>query len=161
MTAEHHHKQDEPLTARSFKEFLQTVKTPPSRTTWLVLVVALLVVALVGTWFYLSSTATASSSGLWLKLDQAGGDDLEKFAADPGHQGSVQGRFAQAEAARRDLSRPLLADEAGHVLDPGGAVALLGSSTYRGKALEEIDKARAAYEKLVEKSGDTPALMQE
>jgi hypothetical protein len=146
MTVEHHHK-DEPLITKWGKEFLAAVKTPPSRTTWIVLIVIVLAAVLVGSWFYFTSAATASSSGLWLKKNQTPpvAAELDRFAQDPSNQGSVQARFAQAEAAGLRMRN---------------AVALLGSLTDRQAAVADIVKARDAFDKLARESGDVPALAQ-
>ena len=146
MTVEHHHKEDESLLAEWWKGFLKAVQTPPSRSTWLILVVVLLGAALVGSWFWFTSSANATNSELWVKKYETPPTtaDLERFAEDPNQQGSVQARFALAEAARRQMR----------------AVADLGSIS-RAQAGPQIQKARDAYEKLVRESGDVPALMQE
>ena len=142
-----HHKDEDNLLTQSYKSILQAVKKPPSRTTWLVLVAVLLAAALVGSWFWFTSSATASSSAVWLQKMETPrtAADLEKFAQNSDHQGTVAGRFALAEAARRQMQ----------------AVANLGDVTQRANALADIGKARDTYEKLVKESGDTPALMQE
>ncbi len=146
MTVEHHHKEDDSLIAEWWKSVLKTVKTPPSRATWLVLIVVLLVAALVGSWFWFTASASATNSELWLKKYETPPTtaDLERFAQDPNQQGSVQAHYALAETARMQMQ----------------AVVNLGS-VGRTQAGPQIQKARDAYEKLVRESGDTPALMQE
>ncbi len=144
MTVEHH-KGEETLIARSMKSVADVVKTPPSRTTWVIVVVVLLLGVLIGAWVLFNASATASSSALWLKLDQTRGDDLVKFAHSPNSERTVQARFALAKAARGEMQN----------------VAYLGSNTDRSVALTKIEEARTIYQKLVEESGDTPALMQE
>ncbi len=144
MTVEHH-KGDETLIARSMKSVADVVKTPPSRTTWLVVVACLLVAVLIGAWLIFNASATASSSALWLKLDQTPSDDLAKFAHNANNEHSVQARFALARGARLDMQN----------------VAYLGSNADRSVAVKKIEEARSTYQKLVEESGDTPALMQE
>ena len=144
MTVEHH-KGDETLIARSMKSVVDVVKTPPSRTTWLLIVAVLLIGVLIGVWFIFTASATAASSALWVKLDQTPSDDLVKFAHNAGNEHTVQARFALAKAARLDMQ----------------SVAYLGSNVDRNAALKQIEEARSKYQKLVEESGDTPALMQE
>jgi hypothetical protein len=144
MTVEHH-KGEETLIARSMKSVVDVVKTPPSRTTWVVIVVVILIGVLIGAWVLFNASATASSSALWLKLDQTPSDDLAKFAHSPNSERTVQARFALAKAARLDMQ----------------SVAYLGSNTDRNAAVQKIEEARSTYQKLVEESGDTPALMQE
>jgi hypothetical protein len=144
MTVEHH-KGEETLIARSMKSVADVVKTPPSRTTWLVVVAVLLIGVLLGAWLLFNASATASSSALWVKLDQTPNDDLVKFAHNASNERTVQARFALAKAARLDMQN----------------VALLGSNADRGVAVKKIEEARSTYQKLVEESGDTPALMQE
>ncbi|HBI42229.1 MAG TPA: hypothetical protein DDY78_05135 [Planctomycetales bacterium] len=144
MTVEHH-KADETLITRSMKSVVEVVKTPPSRTTWLVVVAVLLIGVLIGAWFLFTASATSSSSALWLKLDQTSGDDLVKFAHSPNSERTVQARFALAKAARLEMQN----------------VAYLGSNLDRKDAVQKIEDARKTYQKLVEESGDTPALMQE
>jgi arsenate reductase-like glutaredoxin family protein len=144
MTVEHH-KAEETLIARSMKSVADVVKTPPSRTTWLVVVAVLLVGVLIGAWFFFTASATSASSALWIKLDQTPGDDLMKFAHSPNSERTVQARFALAKAARLDMQ----------------SVAYLGSNADRKEAVAKIEEARSTYQKLVEESGDTPALMQE
>ena len=144
MTVEHH-KGEETLIARSMKSVADVVKTPPSRTTWLVVVVVLLIGVLIGALVLFNASATASSSALWVKLDQTPSDDLVKFAHNASNEGKVQARFALAKAARLDMQN----------------VAYLGSNADRNVALKKIEEARSTYQKLVEESGDTPALMQE
>ena len=144
MTVEHH-KGEETLIARSMKSVADVVKTPPSRTAWLVIVAVLLVGVLIGAWFLFTASATTSSSALWIKLDQTPSDDLVKFAHNANNERSVQARFALAKAARLDMQN----------------VASLGSNTDRKEAVAKIEEARSTYQKLVEESGDTPALMQE
>jgi arsenate reductase-like glutaredoxin family protein len=144
MTVEHH-KADETLITRSMKSVADAVKTPPSRTTWLVVVAVLLIGVLIGAWFLFTASATSSSSALWLKLDQTSGDDLVKFAHSPNSERTVQARFALAKAARLEMQN----------------VAYLGSNIDRKDAVQKIEDARSTYQKLVEESGDTPALMQE
>ncbi len=141
-----HHKDEESLLARWYKDFLTAVKQPPSKSTWLLLVVVLLAAVLIGSWFWFTSSSNASSSELWLKKFQTPPTpaDLEKFAEDPSQKASVQARFALVESARRRMA----------------AVADLGSDA-RAKAAPEITKAKDIYEELVRDSGDTPALMQE
>ena len=97
-----HHKEDDSLIGEWWKGFLKAAKQPPSRTTWLVLVVIVLIVVLVGSWFWFTTSAGAASSDLWLKKLQTPltTADLERFGNDPSHKGSVQARFALAEAAR-------------------------------------------------------------
>lgn len=148
MTVEHHHKGDETLIAKWLKDFKQAAKTPPSRTTWLVLIALVLAAVLAGSWYYFTSTATASSSGLWLKKYETPpvAANLDRLAQDPAAQGSVQARFAQAEAAGLRMRK---------------AVALLGSATDRDNAVKEIVQARDAYQKLILESGDVPTLMQQ
>ena len=146
MTVEHHHhhKDDDTLIAQWGRKFLDAAKTPPSRTTWLVLVCLVLGGTLIGAWFYFTAAATAASSTLWTKLDLTDSDDLAAFAHD--QPTTVQGRYALVRVARRDMQD----------------VALLGGANAdREKAAKEIDDARANYQKLVEEAGDTPALMQE
>ncbi len=144
MTVEHH-KGEETLIARSMKSVADVVKTPPSRGAWLVIVGALLIVVLIGAWFLFTASATASSSALWLKLDQTPNDDLIKFAQNAANERTVQARFALAKAARNEMQN----------------VAYLGSNADRSVAVTKIEEARTTYQKLVEQSGDTPALMQE
>lgn len=144
MTVEHH-KGEDTLIARSMKNVADVVKTLPSRTTWLAIVAVLLVGVLIGAWFLFTASATASSSALWIKLDQTPSDDLVKFAHNSNNERSVQARFALAKAARLDTQ----------------SVAYLGSNTDRNAAVKKIEEARSTYQKLVEESGDTPALMQE
>lgn len=144
MPVEHHHKTNEGLLTHSLNRAVEFAKTPPSRTTWLVLVCLLLAGTLVGVWFYFTGTATASSSALWTKLDLSTGDDLTKFAHD--QENSVQGRYARILAARKDMQD----------------VALLGGpNVEREEAARKIEDARAIYQKLADEAGDTPALMQE
>jgi hypothetical protein len=144
MTVEHH-KGEDTLIARSMKSVADVVKTPPSRTTWLVVVAVLLIGVLLGAWLLFNASATASSSALWVKLDQTPNDDLVKFAHNASNERTVQARFALAKAARLDMQN----------------VAYLGSHADRSVAVKKIEEARSTYQKLVEESGDTPALMQE
>ena len=152
MTVEHHHKEDDTLIARSLKGFLEAVKTPPSRTTWMVLVVALLVAVLIGSWFYFTSIATGSSSALWLKLDQTSPGNLTKFAEESGQQGTIQARFAQAKNARAEMQ---------WVSNLGSTFPDADRQTPREKALVHIKNARDAYQKLVQESGGVDALTEE
>lgn len=148
MTVEHHHKHkdDETLLERSLRKAADFAKTPPSRTTWLVLVCLVLAGTLIGVWFYFTAAAAASSSSLWTGLDLTPRADLQKFAQEPNHQNTVQGRWADVRAARLDMQD----------------VALLGgSNSDRDKATTEIKSARDIYQKLVQEAGDTPPLMQE
>jgi len=148
MTVEHHHKHkdDETLLERSLRKAADFAKTPPSRTTWLVLVCLALAGTLIGVWFYFTATAAASSSTLWTGLDLTGRADLQKFAQEANHQNTVQGRWAQVRAARLDMQD----------------VSLLGgSNSDRDRATTEIEEARSIYQKLVQEAGDTPPLMQE
>jgi hypothetical protein len=142
MTVEHHHKTNDSLLTQSLNKVVEFAKTPPSRTTWLVLICLLLAATLVGVWFYFTGTAAAASSALWTKLDLSAGDDLQKFAHD--QENTVQGRYARLMAARRDMQ----------------AVAQLGNLD-REEAARKIEDARAIYQKLEQEAGDTPALMQE
>jgi hypothetical protein len=144
MTVEHH-KGEETLITRSMKSVADVVKTPPSRTTWLVIVAVLLIAVLIGAWFLFNASATAASSALWVKLDQTPSDDLVKFAHNASNERTIQARFALAKAARLDMQN----------------VAYLGSNADRSVAVKKIEEARTTYQKLVEESGDTPALMQE
>jgi Tetratricopeptide repeat len=144
MTVEHH-KGEETLIARSMKSVADVVKTPPSRTTWIVVVAVILLGVLIGAWLLFNASATASSSALWVKLDQTPSDDLVKFAHNANNERTIQARFALAKAARLDMQN----------------VALLGSNAVRSEAVKKIEEARSTYQKLVEESGDTPALMQE
>ena len=144
MTVQHH-KEDETLITRSMKSVADVVKTPPSRTTWLVVVGVLLIGVLIGAWFFLSWSATSASSALWIKLDQTSDDDLVKFAHNSNNEHKVQARFALVKSARLEMQN----------------VANLGANTYRKDAVQKIEDARTIYQKLVEESGDTPALMQE
>ena len=149
MTVEHR-KEEENLLTRSYKRFVQAVKKPPSRATWLTLIVLALLAVLVGSWFWFTSSAGAANSELWLKQYETPTTtaDLERFADDPNQQGAVQGRFARAEAARQLMQ----------------SVSLLGAGNVApqiDQARAGLEKARDAYEKLVRESGDTPALMQE
>ncbi len=148
MTVEHKHKHkdDETLLDRSLRKAAEFAKTPPSRTTWIVLVCLVLVGTLIGVWFYFTATAAASSSTLWTGLDLTPRADLQKFAQEANHQNTVQGRWAEARAARLDMQD----------------VALLGGTNAdRDKAAKEIEDARSIYQKLVQEAGDTPPLMQE
>jgi hypothetical protein len=152
MTVEHHHKEDDTLIARSFKQIVEAAKTPPSRTTWLVLVVVLLVAVLIGSWFYFTSTATAASSALWLKLDQTAPDNLTKFAQESGQQGTIQARYALAKNARAEMQ---------WVSNLGVTLPDTDGRSPREKALVHITNARDAYQRLAQESGGSDALMQE
>ena len=146
MTVEHHHhhKEDDTLIAKSYRKFVEAAKTPPSRTTWLILVCLLLAGTLIGVWFYFTATASAASSALWTQLDLTHGDNLTAFAHE--QPTTVQGRYALARTARASMQE----------------VALLGGANVdRDKAAKDIDDARAIYQKLVQEAGDTPSLMQE
>jgi hypothetical protein len=151
MTVEHHHK-DEALIVRSYKSVLQSVKKVPPRAAWLIAVVVLLVAVLVGSWFYFTTSATAAASAVWLSwwenAQTSSPADLDKFAKDAAHQGTIQARFARAEAADRRMQE---------------AVPHLGAPTPadRAEAVAQINEARTAYEDLVKESGDAPALMQQ
>jgi hypothetical protein len=152
MTVEHH-KEDETLIAKSLKSFLEAAKAPPSRTTWMVLIGALLVAVLIGSWLFFTSTAAASSSALWLKLNQTPPADLTKFAQESGQQGTIQARFATAMNARRDMT--WVAD-LGSEFPPDAE-----GRTPRDKAIQHITSARDAYQKLAQESGGVDALLQE
>ncbi len=144
-----HHKEEESPIARSFKSFVAAVKKPPSRGTWLLLVVGLLVAVLVGSWFWFTSSAGAASSERWLKKWQTPEtvDALERFAEDPNEKGSLEARFALLQAAELRMQQ----------------INQIGSSdpSQDEEARKNVETARAAYEKLVLESGDNPALMRQ
>jgi hypothetical protein len=141
-----HPKEEKSLLTRSFHRFLQAVKKPPSRTTWLVLVVLVLVAVLVGSWFWFIYNGNAASSELWREYAETPRtpSDLERFGNDPTHKGSVQARYA-------------LADAAGLLMR---STEKLGDLTQADQARADVTKARDIYEGLMRDSGDVPDLMQ-
>jgi tetratricopeptide (TPR) repeat protein len=112
-----------------------------------------LVITMVYLWIYFANQSKTADSERWAELNRiitanawsASPDDLQRFADDKKNAGTPQARLARFELARywmqsdRDLA----------------------SKDRRAEALSNIKKARELYVKLIDESGDMPALAQE
>lgn len=112
-----------------------------------------LVITMVYTWIYFANQSKIADGNRWEELNRiisanswsASPDDLQRFADDKKNAGTPQARLARFELARywmqsdRDLA----------------------SRDRRAEALSSVKKARDLYIKLIDESGDMPALVQE
>jgi hypothetical protein len=145
MKAEHRKELHTNALAHRVGRALEGIKAGPSRNTLLLSGLALLVMVLVATWYFLHLSSQATNSALWMEwsnIDSA--DQLQEFARKPDVQGTNQGRLARFKLARLHLPRGL---------------RNLGS--LRGPALEDIKVGAQTYEQLVGETRDLPILQQE
>jgi tetratricopeptide (TPR) repeat protein len=105
------------------------------------------------TWDYFSHQSKTADSDRWEELNRLNAanawnvstEDIEAFAKDKKNAGTLQGRMARFELAR------YYSQSTRDVAAPGR----------KSEALANVKKGRDIYAKLVEESGDTPALAQE
>jgi tetratricopeptide (TPR) repeat protein len=119
------------------------------------IVAVALVVTMVYTWIYFANQSKTADSERWADLNRlisanawsAAPDELQRFADDKKNAGTPQARLARFELARywmqsdRDLASP--------------------ARDRRAEAMSNVKKARDMYVKLIDESGDAPALAQE
>jgi hypothetical protein len=145
--------------AAGIERFVAGVTEGPSKNQVMYLTIAIvavaLVVTMVYTWIYFANQSKTADSDRWAELDRlltanaysAAPDELQRFVDDKKNAGTPQARLARFELARywmqsdRDLAST--------------------SRDRRGEALSNVKKARDLYVKLIDESGDTPALAQE
>jgi hypothetical protein len=108
----------------------------------------LLVVGIAGATWYIVHERRKAASTLWLSLEEATTDTALQVIID-NNPNTVQGRIARLELARNDLGE-------------AGIEQLNSPSTEaRKKAVENIERARESFGKLVEEFKDQPILKAE
>jgi tetratricopeptide (TPR) repeat protein len=182
MAAEHHPKTEVTtktearkrletnLLADKLGQFLEGIKQGPSRSTWIVLGVIALVVALFFTWRWFVHSSDEANSAAWLDflgmVDPEKLQDLEDKAA---QQVSPFERMERLQTLRLEQYIEQHKDT-GPARDARFLLARLrllhglrdlGDFNRRLSALDNLRKAAELYEKLVAESGDTPSLQQE
>lgn len=147
MKAEHRKELQTNVLADRLGRLYEGVTEGPSRTTWLVLGVAALVVVLVLAWRYFAASAEAISAARWVRLDgltTAG--ELEDFINDKDNKGTPQLNAARFELARMSLAEGLRE---------------MGKPLRRPEAVGQVRKAAETYEQLAGESGEVPLLQAE
>jgi hypothetical protein len=143
--------------AASIEKLVTGVTEGPSKNQVMYITVAVvgvvLVVTMIYTWIYFANQSKLADSDRWEQLHRindenawnASPDKLQAFADDKNNAGTPQSRLAEFELARywMQSDRDLAAKDR------------------RGEALSNVKKARDLYVKLIDKSGDAPALAQE
>jgi hypothetical protein len=142
MTA---HKGESSVLAEKFGQAYQGIKQGPSRGTLLLVGLAALVVALVFTWRYFSTSSRNTSSERWMRLDGAiFPGQLDEAINDKDFKATPAGRVARFREARRLLHEGLR--QLG-MKDP--------------LAFDRLRKATALYEELLKEPAPAPQLAQE
>jgi hypothetical protein len=139
------HKAETNVLTEKLGRAYQGIKQGPSRGMLLVGGLVVLVVVLVFTWRYFSTSSRATASARWLRLDGAVfPPQLEDVVADKDFKGSTPGRIARYKEARVHLHAGLRD---------------LGRKT--PFAYGSIRKATELYEELLKESAPLPLLQQE
>lgn len=147
MKAEHRKELQTNVLADKLGRVLHNMREGPSRATWVVLSVVVLVVILGLVWYYFWKSKEESTSALWLKWDNISSErELESFADSKDHQGTPQVRLARFQVARLKLQN---------------GTRQLGDAESRDDAFKSIRAAAESYEKLYDESAETPVLQQE
>jgi tetratricopeptide (TPR) repeat protein len=147
MKAEHRKELQTNVLADRLGHLYESVKEGPSRTTWLVLGVAALVVVLVLAWRYFAQSAEAISAARWVRLDSlTTASELEDFINDKDNKGTPQLNAARFELARMSLAEGLRE---------------MGKPLRRTEAVGQVRKAAETYEKLADEAGEVPLLQEE
>jgi tetratricopeptide (TPR) repeat protein len=114
-----------------------------------------LVITMVYLWIYFANQSKTADSDRWAELNRiisanawtASPDELKRFADDKKNAGTPQARLARFELAR-------------YWMQSDRDLASL-SRDRRDEALRNVKEARNLYVKLIDESGDAPALAQE
>jgi hypothetical protein len=116
-----------------------------STTTWAVVGVIVLVVVLIFAWRYYSESSAKTRSALWGELQLAAEtSQLEQIVES--NRGTPTARAAKAQLARGWLQ---------------DGMSKLGSEFFRPTAIENVEKARKAYDELLKESTDDPPFQRE
>jgi hypothetical protein len=145
MKAEHRKELETNVLAQHLEKAYQGLRQGPSRTTlfWVGGAVVVLLVYLL--FRYFMSTSEATTSGRWLKLDEAVfPEQLTKLVDESDLKDTPQGRLARYKEARMQLTE---------------GMRVLGNNTSDGT--EKIETATKIYEDLAKSPGRVPLLHQE
>jgi len=161
MKAEHRKELQTNTLAASMTRFVQRIKTKPKRRTVLWIVLGVLVVTVLGTWWWISRNRAQVNSQLWFKVDLPyipegqSGKGKTIYAVQTllaNYPGTPQARAAYFQL----LHRALWEDGVKRLLikEPAfGNVPFLNPS-----ALQIIKEAKQDYEKIVDQVKDDPIL---
>ncbi len=139
------HKGEGSILVEKFGQAYQGIKQGPSRGTLLLVGLAALVVVLVVTWRYFSTSSRNANSERWMRLDGAVfPSQLDEAINDKTFKTTAPGRVARFREARRLLHE---------------GIRELGMKS--PLAFERIRKATALYEELVKEPAPAPQLAQE
>jgi hypothetical protein len=145
MKAEHRRELQTNVLAERMGQLAQSFKEGPSRGTIIVVSVLVVVVLLFYAWRYISQSSEETEAARWYEWDSINSPaQLKAFVDNKEAQGSLQGKLARFQQARRDLSDGL---------------ARLGVT--RTDALASIKRAAETYGKLADECDDHPLLQQE
>lgn len=117
----------------------------PSTTTWAIVGVLVLIVVLIFAWRYYSDNALKERSHLWGEI-QIAVEDKQLDQIIESHRGTAAARVAKLQLAR------------GWMQD---GLSKLGSEILRPNAIESIEKARTAYQEILNDAKDDPLLQRE